>query len=194
MCRRFGLVPSAPDRLGCNPPRTGHGPPRAASAQGSPLRTTLEALEGLYTKAERWDDLVALYERQIGASPSTERKASLHHALGSVFEKRLADHERAFGEFEAALKLEAQHAATVASLEGLMATPEHAARSAEMLESVYLARLDWRSVMGTLEARLGVSQDPDERRTLLRRQCSACPLATAPARPRRAVRVAAPRP
>jgi len=38
-----------------------------------------------------------------------------------------------------------------------------------MLESVYLARLDWRSVMGTLEARLGVSQDPDERRTLLRR-------------------------
>ena len=38
-----------------------------------------------------------------------------------------------------------------------------------MLEPVYLARLDWRRVMTTLEARLAVSQDPDERRLLLRR-------------------------
>ena len=38
-----------------------------------------------------------------------------------------------------------------------------------MLEPVYLARLDWRRVMTTLEARLAASQDPDERRQLLRR-------------------------
>ena len=45
----------------------------------------------------------------------------------------------------------------------------HSARAAEMLEAVYLARLDWRKVMRSLEARLGSSEDPDERRTLLRR-------------------------
>src|SRR5271166_6300516 len=38
-----------------------------------------------------------------------------------------------------------------------------------MLEPVYQARLDWRRVMATLEARLGASQDPDDRRLLLRR-------------------------
>jgi tetratricopeptide (TPR) repeat protein len=126
-------------------------------------------LERLYAAAARWDDLVALYERQIGADPDAEQKASLHQALGNVFEKRLTDFERAFGEYEAALKLSAQHGKTVASLEGLMQSPEHAARAAEMLEAVYLARLDWRRVMGTVEARLAVSQDPDERRELLRR-------------------------
>ncbi len=126
-------------------------------------------LERLYGEASRWDDLVALYERQIGADPESEKKASLHQKIGDVFEKRISDLDRAFGEYEAARRLAAQHGATVASLEGLMKNPEHAARAAEMLEAVYLARLDWRRVMGTVEARLAVSQDPDERRELLRR-------------------------
>ena len=34
---------------------------------------------------------------------------------------------------------------------------------------MYLARLDWRRVMTALDARLDASQDPDERRQLLRR-------------------------
>jgi tetratricopeptide (TPR) repeat protein len=129
----------------------------------------IAALVRLYTAAERWDDLVALYERQIGAGPSDEDKARLHHALGRVASVHLTDHDRAFGEYEAALKLDAQHAETIASLEALMQEPAHAAQAAEMLESVYLAKLDWRRVMVTLEARLAVSQDPDERRQLLRR-------------------------
>ncbi len=129
----------------------------------------IHALERLYAAAERWDDLVALYERQIGANPSDDAKATLHHSLGRVATEHLSDHDRAFGEYEAALKLDPQHAATVASLEALMQDHAHAARAAEMLESVYLAKLDWRRVMGTLDARLAVSQDPDERRQLLRR-------------------------
>src|SRR6516162_11249724 len=51
----------------------------------------------------------------------------------------------------------------------MMSQGDHAARAAEMLEPVYLARLDWRRVMSTLEARLSASQDPDEKRQLLRR-------------------------
>ena len=41
-----------------------------------------------------------------------------------------------------------------------MGGKEHAARAAEMLEPVYLARLDWRRVMATLEARLDVEPGP----------------------------------
>jgi tetratricopeptide (TPR) repeat protein len=129
----------------------------------------IAALERLYAAGERWDDLIALYERQIGANPSDEQKAALHHALGNVASRHQGDYERAFGEYEAALKLAAHHAATVASLEALMKDPAHAGRAAEMLEGVYLAKLDWRRVMETLDARLAVSQDPDERRQLLRR-------------------------
>jgi len=135
-------------------------------------KDAIDALERLYAQEKRWEDVVALYERQIGANPADAEKANLHHALGRVASEHQNDFERAFGEYEAALKLEPQHAATVASLEAMMQNkeePSHASRAAEMLEGVYLAKLDWRRVMGTLEARLASSQDPDERRTLLRR-------------------------
>ncbi len=128
------------------------------------------ALERLYAATERWDDLVAHYERQVGAESITAaRKAELHHSLGVVLEKSLHEVERAFDQYEAALSLDAQHPATVSSLEALMGHPEHASRAAEMLESVYLARLDWRRVMSAIDARLAASQDPDARRLLLRR-------------------------
>ncbi len=128
------------------------------------------ALERLYAHAERWEDLVSLYERQIGADvTSDERRAALHHALGDVLEKRMREVDRAFDEYATALTIDSRHPQTVASLEALMARTDCAARAAEMLEPVYLARLDWRRVMSTLEARLGASHDPDERRQLLRR-------------------------
>jgi tetratricopeptide (TPR) repeat protein len=128
------------------------------------------ALERLYAQAERWEDLVGLDERQIAApGVSAERKALLHHALGTVLERRLHEIDRAFDQYAAALAIDPKHAATVASLEALMAAREHGARAAEMLEPVYLARLDWRRVMATVEARLDSSEDPDERRLLLRR-------------------------
>jgi tetratricopeptide (TPR) repeat protein len=130
----------------------------------------VEALERLYALADQWDHLISLYERQIEApGASNERKAALHHALGTVFEKRTGDVDRAFEEYASALSLDPRHPQTVASLEALMGQRGHAARAASMLEPVYLARLDWRRVMATLEARLDVSQDPEERREILRR-------------------------
>lgn len=129
----------------------------------------IAALEALYARAERWGDLVALFERQIStAGVSSERKAALHHALGTTLAQRTNEPERAFDEYAAALAIDPKHPQTVASLEALMGG-EYGGRAAEMLEPVYLARLDWRRVMATLEARLQTSQDPDERRALLRR-------------------------
>lgn len=128
------------------------------------------ALTRLYSKTERWADLVALYERELGASGTeVERRADLHHALGEVHATKLSDIERAFDEFEAALRVVPQHEATIASLERRMAGGPQSVRAAEMLEAVYLARLDWRNVMAALEARLAGTEDEEERRQLLRR-------------------------
>ncbi|HEX8790523.1 MAG TPA: tetratricopeptide repeat protein [Polyangiaceae bacterium] len=130
----------------------------------------IASLERLYAQAQRWEDLVGLYERQIGApGASAERRAALHHALGTVLAERMQEADRAFEQYAAALEIDSKHPQTVASLEAMMSRGEHAATAAEMLEPVYLARLDWRRVMTTLEARLAASQDPDERRQLLRR-------------------------
>jgi tetratricopeptide (TPR) repeat protein len=130
----------------------------------------IQALERLYAREGRWTALVSLYDRQIGAPGlSGERKAALHHALGQVLETGTLDIDRAFDEYALALGIDAKHVPTITALEALMGQPEHSARAAAMLEPVYLARLDWRRVMATLEARLAVSQDPHERRQILRR-------------------------
>ncbi len=129
------------------------------------------AAERLYRDLARWDDLVALLERQLShLERGQEReRAELGFKLGDVYRLHLNSVEQAFDQYEAALAAEPQHGPTVEALEALMTDRASAARAAEMLEAVYLFRLDWRRVMGTLEARLGASEDPDEKRTLLRR-------------------------
>lgn len=132
--------------------------------------TALVSLERLYTRTERWQDLVAVYAREIEASgTSAERKATLHHKLATVHEGPLGDMGRAFEELEGALALDGQHAATVSSLEGHMAVEAHAARAASLLEPVYEARADWARVVDTLEVRLKHAEEDDERRRLLKR-------------------------
>jgi tetratricopeptide (TPR) repeat protein len=129
----------------------------------------LAATARLYESLERWDDLVGLYERELGGdNVPGERRAELSFKLGETFRLRLSDMDRAFDQYEAALREEPQHEPTIAAIEDLMGQREHAVRSAEILEGVYLRRLDWRKVMKTKEARLSVDGDPEERRTLLR--------------------------
>ncbi|MCL2779704.1 MAG: tetratricopeptide repeat protein [Polyangiaceae bacterium] len=128
----------------------------------------IAALENLYTQRLHWRDLVALHERELHAEgTSRERRASLSHALGSVFYNSLGEIDRAFEAWSDALAEDPSHAATIASLEQLMAHSPHAGRAAEILQGVYLAELDWRKVVTAMEARLAHNQDPDERRSLL---------------------------
>ena len=48
-------------------------------------------------------------------------------------------------------------------------SPDLVRRAAEMLEPVYLGRSDFTRLMNTIEARLDSTQDPDDRRSLLKR-------------------------
>ena len=134
----------------------------------------VSALERLYDATERWGDLVALHERELDVPETTpERRAALHHGLGRIH-ARQNEQDRAFEAWGEALAIDPIHPATVASLEEIVAVRAmgdraHGARAASMLEQVYVTRLDWPKVIGAVEARLEGSQDPDERRELLRR-------------------------
>jgi len=141
----------------------------------------LVALERLYGQVGRWDDVVSLLEKQLGhgaadGPPSgggTYRTdVELHHALGVVARKHLSDVERALEEFRTTLTLDPAYGPTVEELEGMLGDAELRARAAEILEPVYLARVDWKKVMSTLEVRLLDAQDPGERRSYLTRIAS----------------------
>ncbi|HTQ07025.1 MAG TPA: tetratricopeptide repeat protein [Polyangiaceae bacterium] len=130
----------------------------------------LLALEGLYTSVERWQDLLALYERQVDARRGD--LGNLRVKIAGVASRRLGDADRAFEELEHALGADRRHEGAILELERLLGEakqPEQRARAAELLEPVYLARADWPRVRGVLEARLEVATDPDARRDLLTR-------------------------
>lgn len=130
----------------------------------------VSALEQLYRDEARWADLVALFERQIEAG--SREPATLHVKIAAVAAHRQNDVGRAFEELERALDLERQQPDAIAELEALLADAaeaEHRARSAALLEPVYLIRADYDRVMVALRARLDFATEIEERRELLGR-------------------------
>jgi tetratricopeptide (TPR) repeat protein len=129
-----------------------------------------DALEGLYASAQRFEDLIDLYQRQLDSGASGA--IALRVKVARVAARELADLPRAFEALEAALSADRHNAAAIAELEYLMERadrPEHRAQAASMLEPIYLASANFDRVMATLSTRLASSQDPDERRELLGR-------------------------
>ena len=135
----------------------------------------LVALERLYGQVGRWEDVVALLERQLGTAPdappsgggSYRSDVELHHALGVVIKQHLSDVDRALEEFRTTLTLDPTYAPTIGELEAMLQDEALRARAAEILEPVYLQRVDWKKVMQTLEVRLLDADDPAERRSFL---------------------------
>jgi len=127
-------------------------------------------LEKLYDSKERWEDLIALYERQLEAG--AKERSDLYVKIAVIARQKMSDFERTFDELALALDSDGQHAGAIAELETLLRhgkDPVHRAHAAEMLEPVYQKRGSFPQLMATIEARLESSQDPDERRPLLKR-------------------------
>ena len=125
-----------------------------------------EGLERLYRKTRRWEDLSTLYEREIDqriGDPATVR-----YELGQLCLRKLDEPWRALDQFRDALSQNPDHEPTVGVLEDLVQRSEYRSAAAELLEPLYLKRMEWEKVTGILEARLGGVQDPTERLELLR--------------------------
>ncbi len=126
-----------------------------------------EALARLYAKAERWPDLAATLERQLEAGVGNS--VEVRHALAKVCFERLGDAYQALDHLRDALSADRDHEPSIVLLEVLMEQEEHRGRAAEILEPVFLARMDWPKVTATLEARLASTDDPETRKQLLRK-------------------------
>ncbi len=125
-----------------------------------------EGLERLYRRTRRWEDLSTLYEREIDqriGDPATVR-----YELGQLCLHKLDEPGRALDQYREALSQNPDHEATVRVLEDLLQQSEYRGGAAELLEPIYLRRMEWAKVTGILEARLDGEQDPTERLELLR--------------------------
>ncbi len=126
-----------------------------------------QSLERIYAAEARWEDLARLLETQLEA-PGTE-VVDLHYRLGVVAMDHLDDPERALDEFREVLARASDHAPTVRALEVLGERAGYEARTAEMLEPTYLARMDTPRLIKALEARIAAASDMIARKELFSR-------------------------
>ncbi len=131
----------------------------------------VDALEGLYTKAERYDDLIRLHERQLDEA-SDELAADVRVKIAKAAHGHTDDTQRALDELGEALGVDPEHQEAIALLENLLEELEELdqrGQVAELLEPVYLNSHDWSKLRLALEARLECTQDPDDRSEYLHR-------------------------
>ncbi len=125
-----------------------------------------EGLERLYRRTRRWESLATLYEREIDQRIGDP--AAVRYELGELCLHKLNEPWRAIDQFREALSQNPEHEPTIRALESLVDQSEYRSTAAELLEPLYLRRMQWEKVTQILEARLDGETDPSQRMELLR--------------------------
>ncbi|MCC6747689.1 MAG: tetratricopeptide repeat protein [Deltaproteobacteria bacterium] len=81
--------------------------------------TTIEALERLYFRLQRWDNLKDIYARRAELAQDPDDKKQIFYRLGSVYEEQLTDLERAIETFQSVLDLDPEDLTAIRSLDRL---------------------------------------------------------------------------
>ncbi|MGB0679857.1 MAG: tetratricopeptide repeat protein, partial [Polyangiales bacterium] len=134
------------------------------------IRLDVRAAAGLETvlrREQRWDDLRLLYERMLDAQVGDVQ--NLRFQLGQLLATELDSVYDALPYFRQVLQHDRNHAPSIGALEALMQHRDVRLGVAEVLEPIYLARMDWPKVTETIEARLAEEVDAEQRQVLLRR-------------------------
>ncbi|MFA9412651.1 MAG: tetratricopeptide repeat protein, partial [Deltaproteobacteria bacterium] len=120
----------------------------------------------LYRRTRQWDELATLYEREIDQRIGDP--AAVRYELGELCLRRLNEPWRGLDQFREALSQNPEHEPTVRALEALIEQSEYRSAAAELLEPLYLRRMEWPKVTQILEARLDGEDNPTQRLELLR--------------------------
>jgi golgin subfamily B member 1 len=127
-------------------------------------RAASQALDRLYTKAERWSDLTRLLVDllQRGRRPEKEL-VDLRFRLAQIEHDRRSDREAALDHLKVVLAGVPDHAGAIVMLEGMLDDMAVQGTAAALLEPVYAGRGDWKSLIKIGEIRLLQVEDPTER-------------------------------
>ncbi|KYF69297.1 protein kinase domain-containing protein [Sorangium cellulosum] len=97
---------------------------------------SLAALGRHYRALERWEDVVALYERQLGIVADDKRREEILLAMGRVLLEQIGSPERARKAYERVLAIDPHHAGALESLAHVRAATGDAAAALSAIESL----------------------------------------------------------
>ncbi|MCX7807346.1 MAG: hypothetical protein N2515_01950, partial [Deltaproteobacteria bacterium] len=126
------------------------------------------ALERIFEKLGRWEDLAELLEKRRSlALGGPEELAEITFRLASVCKEHLEQRERSVELFREALGLAPDHKGAEKALESFLDDAVLCVRAAEILEPIYEARGDWESLVRALEVLARHAKDHEQRIGLL---------------------------
>ncbi len=115
--------------------------------------SALRALDRLYDALEQWPQVAEVLRRELTLSDlSPDDAVALRYRLGQVLEHRLADPAGALAAYREIIDVQADHADTVAALEGMFARDVLRAEVAATLDPLYRMSEDWEK-LADLQAR-----------------------------------------
>ena len=123
-----------------------------------------QALDRLYTKAERWGDLTRLLEDLLKRGVLPERDlVGIRFRMAQIEHDRQNDREAALEHLRLVLSGDPDHPGAITMLEGMLDDIAVQGQAAELLEPVYAGRADWTALIKIGEIRLVQVEDPAER-------------------------------
>jgi tetratricopeptide (TPR) repeat protein len=95
----------------------------------------LAALEQLFTRTERWKDLIGVVERRIEQTNDARERESLYGAMANIYDERLGRPEDAVGAYKKVLEIDPSAERALRALDDLFTRQEMWSDLAENLEA-----------------------------------------------------------
>ncbi len=129
----------------------------------------LGRLDVLYQSAENWQELLSVlsHESELAADPS--ESVGYQFRIADLYEKKLGDIERAVELYRDILNIQADHAPTLESLEGIKNGSQAPLSAAGVLEPIYDTMGDWQRLISVLEVQVRFCDEAYEKVELVHR-------------------------
>jgi len=105
----------------------------------------LNKLIELFLRLERWEELLGVYTRKADLVDDPDEKKALYAEVGAVYERELADIERAISTYQRMLEIDPDDLTAIGRLDAL-----------------YQATENWQELLSVLEREADLSPDPVE--------------------------------
>ncbi len=136
--------------------------------------SALEALDRLYSRSQRWEELADVVRREIRTGRSDEEIVDLTFRLAQIFELALMDMPKAIEAYRDVLVADPNHLETRASLERMFMGGTLQREIADVIEPLYRQNEEWEKLAQIYEVQLGHLTAREERQALLRRLAEIC--------------------
>ena len=140
---------------------------RQVNDEGAPCREALEALARLFAAAEKWPDLLEVYEALGPLAESADARAEMLFKTGELLRAKLGEPERAVAVLGEALEVDKAHRGARTALTALLDGPVKLDAIA-ILRPLYELEGDYESLLRCAEIEAAELDDPLEKSRVLR--------------------------